>query len=424
MSLHTLMYGWEYPPLHTGGLGVACQGLVRGLSKNGVKVTLVLPMDLQNHPEGHMLRGPADATGTVLTEEASFRFVQSTLQPYEGFAEYAERMQTLSATGVAAPGQSIADLYGPDLGEAVWRYAEQSVAVTKDLNPDVIHCHDWMTYEAGIRASKYHRVPLVAHIHATEFDRTHMQPNQWIADQERNGFLMADKIIAVSNYTKNVLVQEYGINPHKISVVYNGHDAPHQNLHLEHRNAVVDAKAKKRAPLVLFLGRMTTQKNPVSFLEVARKVVDAQPNVRFVMAGDGGMLQELVDRTCTMDLAENVIFTGKVGKREAEQLYRQADCFVMPSVSEPFGLVALEAIAHGTPVILSKQSGAAEVCEHAFKVDYWDTAKMADCILTVLREEPLARQLRSEAPGILKRLSWKNQAGEVASLYKHVLSSL
>ncbi len=424
MSLHTLMFGWEYPPLHTGGLGVACQGLVRGLTKNGVKVTLVLPMDLQSHPDAHMLRGPADATGTIELDEASVRFVQSGLQPYEGFADYAQRMNMLSAQNVAAPGQSIADLYGPDLGEAVWRYAEQSVAVTKDLHPDVIHCHDWMTYEAGIRASKYHRVPLVAHIHATELDRTHMQPNQWIADQERNGFLMADRIVAVSNYTKNILVQHYGINPHKISVVYNGHDVPAgSNLHMRHKNIVTDAK-KKRAPLVLFLGRMTTQKNPVLFLEVAKLVTDAKPDVQFVMAGDGGMLQELVDQSCRMGLGENVIFTGKVGKREAEQLYRQADCFVMPSVSEPFGLVALEAIAHGTPVILSKQSGAAEVCDHAFKVDYWDKAKMADCILTVLREEPLARQLRSEAPSILKRLNWKNQAGEVASLYKHMLSSL
>lgn len=422
MSTHSLMFGWEYPPLHTGGLGVACQGLVRGLTKNGVKVTLVLPMDLQNHPEAHMLRGPADATGTIEIDDAAVRFIQSGLQPYEGFAEYAERMRTLGISNVAAPGQSIADLYGPDLGAAVWRYAEQAVPMTKDLHPDVVHCHDWMTYEAGIRASKYHRVPMVAHIHATELDRTHMQPNSWIADQERNGFLMADKIIAVSNYTKNILVQHYGINPHKISVVYNGHDAPHANLHMEHKNVITDAK-KFRTKLVLFLGRMTTQKNPSMFLDVAKLVTDAEPEVQFVMAGDGGMLTELVDRACAMGLSENVIFTGKVGKSEAERLYRQADCFVMPSVSEPFGLVALEAIAHGTPVILSKQSGAAEVIDHSFKVDFWDKDKMADCIITVLREEPLARQLRSEAPSILKRLSWKNQAGEVASLYKHILSS-
>ncbi len=421
MSMHSVMFGWEYPPLHAGGLGVACQGLVRGLAKNGVKVTLVLPMDLQNHPEAHLLRGPADANGTIVTDDASIRFIPSALQPYDGFAEYERRMQSVRTLGTGTA-TSVNDLYGSNLGEAVWRFAEQSVAMTKDLQPDVIHCHDWMTYEAGIRASKYHRVPLVAHIHATEYDRTHNQPNAWIANQERNGFLMADTIIAVSNYTKNLLVQHYGINPHKITVVYNGHDAPHAQLHLQHTNVVGDTRPK-RAPLVLFLGRLTTQKNPVLFLDVAKLVTQAQPNVQFVMAGDGGMLPELLDRACRMGLSENVIFTGKVGKREAEQLYRQADCFVMPSVSEPFGLVALEAIAHGTPVILSKQSGAAEVIDHAFKVDFWDTEKMADCIVTVLREEPLARQLRSEAPSILKRLNWKHQAGEVASIYKHILSS-
>ncbi len=423
MRLHALMFGWEYPPLHTGGLGVACQGLVRGLTKTGVKVTLVLPMDIRNHPDAEMLRGPADAIGQTTDGEASIRFVQSALQPYEGFADYAQRLQALSMSGITPPGTSIADLYGPDLGEAVWRYAEQAVAMTRDLHPDVVHCHDWMTYEAGIRASRYHRVPMVAHIHATELDRTHFQPNSWIADQERRGFLAADKIIAVSNYTKNILVQHYGINPQKIDVVYNGHDAPSSVLHLQHKNVVRDAKSLKQPPLVLFLGRLTTQKNPTQFLDVANLVHKELPKALFVMAGDGGMLAELLDRACALGLSENVIFTGKVGKHEAERLYRNADCFVMPSVSEPFGLVALEAIAHGTPVILSKQSGAAEVIDHAFKVDFWDTEKMADCIVTVLREEPLARQLRSEAPSILKRLNWKHQAGEVASIYKHILSS-
>ncbi len=433
------MFGWEYPPLHAGGLGVACQGLVQGLQKNGVKVTLVLPMDLQNHPEAHMLRGPANLANhrhTRGTEETSFRFVQSSLQPYDGFAEYAQRMSTAASGGVFSTHtqgvpvvSSNANLYGPDLGEAVWRYAEQSVAITQDLHPDAIHCHDWMTYEAGIRAAHYHHVPLIMHIHATEYDRTQGHPNAWIVEQERNGFLLADRIVAVSNFTKNMLVQHYGINPHKISVVYNGHDhtvdvqkkvAPSPR---SHQADAVSHTQKKHRPIVLFLGRMTTQKNPTMFLDVAKLVVAVQPHVQFVMAGDGGMLTELVEYACAIGLNDHIIFTGKVSKNEAEELYRQADCFVMPSVSEPFGLVALEAIAQGTPVILSRQSGAAEVIDHAFKVDFWDKDKMADCILTVLREKPLAEQLQSEAKGILKRLSWKNQASEVASLYTHVLSS-
>lgn len=417
MPLHSLMFGWEYPPLHTGGLGVACQGLVRGLTRNGVRVTLVLPMDLQQHPDAELLRGPADITEMT----PSVRFVPSALQPYDDHRTYTERAASWNMvdTGTA---QSLTDLYGPNLGEAVERYTEASVAVTRDLAPDVVHCHDWMTYDAGIRAAKHHRVPLVAHIHATEYDRTHFQPNDWIAEKEGRGFRAADRIIAVSNYTKDLLIRHYGIDPSKITVVYNGHDVRPQSITAQSRMAVSNAM-KKRGPLVLFLGRLTAQKNPTQFLEVARLVHAERPDVHFVMAGDGGLLPDLVDRACVLGLSRNILFTGKVNTREAEKLYRQADCFVMPSLSEPFGLVALEAIGHGVPVILSKQSGAAEVVEHAFKVDFWDTAKMADCIVTILRETPLAATLRSEAPRILQRLNWRNQAGEVISLYQHMLTA-
>jgi glycosyltransferase involved in cell wall biosynthesis len=182
-------------------------------------------------------------------------------------------------------------------------------------------------------------------------------------------------------------------------------------------------RSGKKPPLILFLGRLTVQKNPWQFLEIARVIHKHRPDARFVMAGDGPMLASLIDRSCSLKLQDRMIFAGKVSNPEADALYAAADCFVMPSLSEPFGLVALEAIAHGTPVIVSKQSGVAEVLSHAFKVDYWDTALMADCILTILREEPLARQLRAEAPKILQRLTWKNQAGHVQSIYQNLIRS-
>jgi len=410
MPVHSLMFGWEYPPFHTGGLGVACQGLVKGLLQNGVQVTLVLPMDVTKHPEAAYLRGPTSEVAPVI------RFVPSALQPYEGLEAFEARM---IREGKAA-GPAVQDLYGPDLGEAVKRYAEMSVTMTHDVQPDVIHCHDWMTYEAGIRAKEYHQVPLVVHIHATEFDRTDFKPNQWIYDQERRGFHAADKIIAVSNYTKSLLVNHYGISPDKIEVVYNGHETKGPV------SLTVDpmvCEKRKESPLVLFLGRLTVQKNPVQFLNVAKAIHEHRPDVQFVMAGEGNMLEELLDKTCELGLAENVIFTGKVSRKEADHLYKHASCFVMPSLSEPFGLVALEAISHGVPVVLSKQSGAAEVCDHAFKVDFWDTDYMADCILTILREDPLSEQLRSEAPDVLGRLTWENQAAEVQSVYHDTLSS-
>jgi glycogen synthase len=395
------MFGWEYPPLHSGGLGVACQGLVRGLMKHGVKITLVLPMEVPNPDQPVAMRTPADAKGADITN------VHSVLHPYEGWTQYDERIRSLIARD-----PSLASLYGPDLGAAVERFAAMSVNMTRDLDPDVVHCHDWMTFEAGKHAARHHDVPLVTHVHATELDRTDFKPDPWIADRERDGLLAADKVIAVSSYTKQLLVSHYGIAEDKIAVVHNGHD----------KEPVKAAPAPaKNLPLVLFVGRLTVQKNPVQFLEVARVIRDHRPDVQFVMAGDGPMLEELINRACAMDLADCMIFSGKASRAEVEALYRKASCFVMPSLSEPFGLVALEAIGHGVPVVLSKQSGASEVIDHSFKVDFWDTAKMADCILTILREKALQEQLGTEAPRILERLTWKNQAGAVQNLYKNLI---
>lgn len=399
MSVHTLMFGWEYPPHHSGGLGVACQGLVHGLLRNGSQVTLVLPTNHHSEHDGLEMVGPHDGKVVI-------RYVPSALQPYEGIEEYAIRMANGNPIDLAA------QLYGPDLGEAVERYASMSVEMTRDVDAQIVHCHDWMTYDAGVRAARHHRVPLVAHVHATEFDRTDFHPNQWIADKERFGLQQANRVIAVSNYTKNLLINHYGIPADKISVVHNGHDHIPHPTHAGHKGKI---------PLVLFLGRMTIQKNPWLFLDTARIVHDLQPDVQFVMAGDGPMLNTLIDRSCELGLSDSLVFTGKVARKEVDSLYRSASCFVMPSISEPFGLVALEAISHGVPVILSKQSGAAEVIDHAFKVDFWDTERFADCILTVLREQPLAEQLTSEAPRILQKLTWTNQAQAVQSIYHDLL---
>lgn len=398
--MHSLMFGWEYPPFHLGGLGVACQGLVRGLISNGVKVTLVLPHESETN----------DADVIFPTDE----FVQklrvcSLLQPYSTFASF--------DTNILKVPKNKRDMYGNNLGEAISNYTEMSVKMTEGLHPDIVHCHDWMTYEAGRRASVAHRVPFVAHIHATELDRTNHAPNEYIYQRERMGFDIADKIIAVSNYTKSVLVNHYGISSDKISVVHNGSsDMPPSVELLESKYS-----QKKKHPLVLFLGRLVTQKGTVQFLEMASIVHQSRPEVNFVMAGDGHMFEELVDLSCRFGLQDSVVFAGKVGSMEAKQLYTQADCFVMPSISEPFGLVALEAISHGTPVILSRQSGVAEVVDDCFLVDFWDTAKMADCVLTILREEPLAHQLRSYAPRILNNLTWKHQASHVQSIYTDLI---
>lgn len=402
--LHTLMFGWEYPPIHLGGLGVACQGLVRGLMSNGVKVTLVLP-----NPDAER---EGDLDVLYPTEEMlEHVHIESILSPYDTFDSYGKRVSNIPA------GRH--HIYGEDLGEAVAQYTAASVEMTKEIHADVIHCHDWMTYEAAGRAARYHAKPLVAHIHATELDRTHFHPNEWIYNRELKGFHTADKIIAVSNYTKNILVKHYGISPHKIHVVHNGGTFPVA----ETTQRMESRYGKKEQPMVLFLGRMTLQKGPYQFLEMASKVHDLRPDVQFVMAGDGDMLSGLIDESVKLGLKDSVIFAGKVTNTEAKKLFSQADCFVMPSLSEPFGLVALEAVAQGTPVILSRQSGVSEVISHGFTVDFWDTDKMADCVLTILRDDALAQQLCSEASHIVTQLTWEHQAMAVRSLYHNILNS-
>src|SRR3989339_1957784 len=406
MDIHTLMFGWEYPPHHLGGLGVACQGLVQGLLGNGVQVTLVLP-----HPSNtaetadmHVITPTETLLKTV--------HVLSFLSPYDGHVQFRKRAANMP--------RELTEIYGADLPQAVLHFTAMSVEMTKDTNPDIVHCHDWMTYGAAAQAAAYHDVPLVAHIHATELDRTHFHPNEWIYGRERWGFQQADHIIAVSNYTRNILIQHYGIDPDKISVVHNGSS---ESRHVESAQQPETTTPTKKRPMVLFLGRLTIQKGPLHFLEMASMVHRLRPDVQFVVAGDGHMLPSLMDQAVQLGLEDCIIFSGKVSNTEARKLYAQASCFVMPSLSEPFGLVALEAIAQDTPVILSKQSGASEVIGHAFKVDFWDTEKMADCVLTVLREAPLASQLISEAPRVLQHLTWDNQAGKVLSIYRNILHS-
>lgn len=406
MSVHSLMFGWEYPPAHLGGLGVACQGIVRGLLHHGVKVTLVLPHSAAEEA-GVQIISPLSsiASGTDIIG------IPTGLQPYDGFTAYGARLQDFDLED-----NGISQLYGQNLGEEVQRFTDIAVEMTKNVRPNIIHTHDWMTLEAGVKAARHHRRPLVAHVHATELDRTEFHPNPWIFKREVLGLRKADHVIAVSAYTRGLLIREYGIPSDKITVIHNGtfYAGPHKRM-TEPRNA--------RHPLVLFLGRLTVQKGAVHFIEAARKVADHNPAARFVVAGEGYLLPQLIEQACRVGLSDRIIFAGRVTSAEARKLYENAACFVMPSVSEPFGLVAMEAITHGAPVVLSKQSGAAEVVHNAMQVDFWDTDKMADCILTVLREEPLRDEMRLQTPRILSNLTWANQGRKILSIYSDIIRS-
>ncbi|MBI1813230.1 glycosyltransferase family 4 protein [Candidatus Peregrinibacteria bacterium] len=281
-SLHVSMFGWEYPPRGEGGLGVACAGLVKGLRLHGVKVTLVLPGERND-----------DGNDT--------RRVKSTLHPYD---------DVMHGNHAMDDGRHLHDLYGGDLGRAVSVFTDTAVRRTKHLKPDIIHSHDWMTFGAGVMASRTIGRPFIAHVHSTEMDRTNGKPHEWIFGHEQWGLNHANHIIAVSRYTKNVLISSYGIPPEKITVIHNG--APMLPAkHLSRKNA------KLRHPLVLFLGRLTVQKGPHEFLSAAKRVLEQRPDVLFIVAGDGYMLRELIERSCALGMQDSVLFTGRVGSEEA-----------------------------------------------------------------------------------------------------------
>jgi glycosyltransferase involved in cell wall biosynthesis len=313
--------------------------------------------------------------------------------------------------------------YAGDLFSETQRYAHLALAVAKSETFDLVHAHDWMTFQAAAAVAAAAHKPLVIQIHSTELDRAGANANARIMELERAGMAAADRIVAVSYQTKTQLIEKYGIDPQKIEVVYNATEP-------------VPAEAKAKGPAgkkpagksgrhghktVLFLGRLTPQKGPDLFLHAAKKVLSVQADVKFVIAGKGEMLDELKELADTLDIRHHVLFTGFLRKKQAEQALGAADVYVMPSLSEPFGLSSLEALSHDVPVIVSKQSGVAEILRHVLKVDFWDTEDLANKILAVLRHPPLAQTLRERGHAEVRQLSWDDSASRIIEIYEGLI---
>ncbi|MCD4699423.1 MAG: glycosyltransferase family 4 protein [Phycisphaerae bacterium] len=442
-----LMLGWEFPPYISGGLGTACYGLTRGLDSAGVKVDFVLPVSLPQDAGDHVtFKTPANLPtktnkGAGKTE-SSFRNVTmhvlpAFLQPYatpEGFAETVETLEQMrSSSGSAGedlpvgvfpfpegessgmtPPKGEAVGYGGDLMEQVHRYASLAVGLAQDGDFDVIHAHDWMTYPAGLAVAALSGRPLVVHVHSTEFDRSGENVNQQVYDIERAGMHGADRVICVSYLTRGIALSRYGVNPEKVEVVYNAVDMP--------SGRTVGTKTIARdEKIVLFLGRVTMQKGPEYFLQAARKVLKKFKKVRFVIAGSGDLISQSVSLAAELRIGRHVAFTGFLRGDDVGRIFRMADLYVMPSVSEPFGIAPLEAISHNVPVIISKQSGVSEVLTHVLKVDFWDTDDMANKIVAVLRHPPLRRVLREQGQVELRKLSWRDSARKCKKIYKELI---
>lgn len=402
-KIRVLMFGWEFPPHNSGGLGTACYGLSKSLTGADIALTFVLPKRLSGIDQSFLKIVFANIRNIKL------RAVSTLIHPYITSDLYDEYLRTAPES----------DIYGLNLFDEVRRYGLQARIIAREEEHDVIHAHDWLSFRAGIEAKRVSGKPLVVHVHATEFDRTGGHPNQYIYDEERKGLHAADRIIAVSGHTKDVIVAYYGIHPDKVSVVHNGIDAGEHQRELPAALSPLRLKGKK---IVLFVGRITIQKGPDYFIRVAKRVLEFVPNALFIVSGTGDMERQVIRLASDLGLSDKIVFAGFVRNEELTRLYRAADLFVMPSVSEPFGLTALEASVNGTPILVSKQSGVSEVMTHALKSDFWDVDDMADKIVNVLESRGLHDTLADFGRRDAEHATWESAAGKCVDIYRSLLT--
>lgn len=415
------MLGWEFPPFISGGLGTACYGLTKAMDRLGMPVTFVLPRAMPIR----FTASEEQSSGKEVSEyyqtgmrHIRLRPIPSSLVPYtpgdaRGAAHRHHAKSQSSSVALETPEQQRA-IYGPDIRAEVHRYAAQVMKVAETEEFDVIHAHDWMTFPAGIAVAAHSGKPLVVQVHSTEFDRSGEHVNQYVYDIERQGMHAATLIIAVSNYTRNIIINRYGVPPEKVEVVYNGIEF----------NGHADAPFPRPWPdkTVLFLGRVTMQKGPEYFLFAAKRVLEKMENVKFIMAGDGDMLYRSIELAANLGIGHKVFFTRFLRGADVDRAYQLADLYVMPSVSEPFGIAPLEALQHNVPVLLSKTSGIAETFRNALKVDFWDINEMANKMVAVLRYQPLQEMLRIEGRKEALRFRWEDSAARVSEIYQKALS--
>ncbi len=434
--MRIFMLGWEFPPYISGGLGTACYGLTKAMNQLGLEVTFVLPKSLDDCHASHVkLVGPSmptdehDAARFEELENITFRTIDSALSNPYATLEMCDRKieeliytQKLSHTKSSFGGSMNVSKrkasidYGHNLISEVHNYAASALEIAKREDFDIIHAHDWMTFPAAVAVAAFSKKPLVVHVHSTEFDRSGEHVNQQIYDIERMGMQVANKVIAVSYLTKNIIMRRYSIANSKVAVVYNGVETNPQSNSTPQSTGI-----KKDEKIVLFLGRITMQKGPEYFLQAAKKVLEVAPNTKFVMAGSGDMMHKIIEMSAALGIGDKVLFTGFLRGKDVERVYKMADLYVMPSVSEPFGIAPLEALNHDVPVLISKQSGVSEVLTHVLKVDFWDIESMANKIIAVLRYQPLQMTLRKHGNFEARKLKWIDAARKCAKLYDKTL---
>jgi glycogen(starch) synthase len=404
MSIKVLMLGWEFPPFISGGLGTACYGLTRAMENMNVNITMLLPVGTWGC-EGNFyscfeLQSAADENPANIT----FKPVPSELpNPYS----HSHPLRLRCAGSIGG--------YDGNLAERVDEYARRCTDLIEQESYDVIHAHDWVTFPAGIALSAKLSKPLVVHVHATEFDRSGSYVNDTVYEIERQGMEGASLVIAVSQYTSNILVERYAVPRHKIRIVHNG---------------IMPKPPARQQPamtngqrIVLFLGRITGQKGPYHFIDAAEKTLGRLRNVKFVVAGWGDLAPAIIEQVAARRLGSKILFTGFLRGGQVDRAYQAADVYVMPSVSEPFGLTAVEAVQQGVPVILSKTTGVGEILRRgAIKIDFWDAEKIAQTIIEILTDRALAERLIEYGREEIRFLTWEAAASKCLAVYHEALA--
>ncbi|MBP9782062.1 glycosyltransferase family 4 protein [Candidatus Woesebacteria bacterium] len=406
-STKVFMIGWEYPPHNSGGLGVACDGLTRALAAQNTQIYFTLPYAHTGNVKHLSLLGCVDPTWT---EDG----LPITSPPFGAYQANSQGFLPLEVEEMLDSNQLRA-LPLSELDARVNDYANLVALEEKkvDKKVDVVHAHDWMSFPAAMKIRQQSNKPIIAHVHSTEFDRVpHGQGSPFIHQVEYEGLLSATHIIAVSTFTKQLLVNQYSMDPKKISVVHNGIDP------LKQVNEAVSFAQSR--PVIVFMGRLTMQKGGEYFLQLAQRLLEQIPNALFVVAGNGDMYHQLLFKTAYDRLSAHVLFSGFVRDRQRELLLNRADVFVMPSLSEPFGLVALEAAQRHTPVVVSKQSGVAEVLPSAVQIDFWDVDRMVQEISHLIKNPNAAQEKVQNQLADISEVTWSTAAGKVRDIYQRL----
>ena len=414
------MFGWEFPPHILGGLGTASFGLSKGMAENGnMDITFVIPKPWGDEPKDFAKIIGANCT-PVAWRDVNWDYVESRIgnvmdpQLYYDLRDHIysdfNYMNTNDLGCIEFSGR-----YPDNLLEEINNYSIVAGVIARTLNFDIIHSHDWLTYPAGIHAKQVSGKPLVIHVHATDFDRSRGNVNPTVFSIERDGMLNADRIITVSNLTRQTVIEKYGIPAEKVITVHNAVEPLSEEL----LNVQVPPKHDK---VVTFLGRITMQKGPEYFVEAAALVLRKVSDVQFVMAGGGDMMEKMIRLAARRGIADRFHFAGFLKGKQVYEMLKASDVFVMPSVSEPFGISPLEAMQMGVPSIISKQSGCAEILENVIKVDYWDINAMADAIYSIIKYPGMYKQLHENGLNEVDQIRWKKAGAKVINIYNSLVN--